>query len=30
VRIMRLEDGEKLVGVESIAGEDTHDGEGAG
>jgi DNA gyrase subunit A len=29
VRIMRLEEGEKLVGVESIAGEDAQGGEGA-
>jgi DNA gyrase subunit A len=30
VRIMRLEEGEKLVGLESIAGEDSQGGEGAG
>jgi DNA gyrase subunit A len=30
VRIMRLEEGEKLVGLESIAGEDSQDGEGTG
>ncbi|HKY00288.1 MAG TPA: DNA gyrase subunit A [Steroidobacteraceae bacterium] len=30
VRIMRLEDGEKLVGLERIAGDDSQGGEGAG
>jgi DNA gyrase subunit A len=30
VRIMRLEEGEKLVGLESIAGEDSQGGEEAG
>ena len=30
VRIMRLEEGEKLVGLESIAGDDSQGGEGAG
>jgi DNA gyrase subunit A len=30
VRIMRLEEGEKLVGLERIAGDDSQDGEGAG
>ncbi len=30
VRIMRLEEGEKLVGLERIAGEDSGDSEGAG
>jgi DNA gyrase subunit A len=30
VRIMRLEDGEKLVGLERIAGDDSQDSEGSG
>jgi DNA gyrase subunit A len=30
VRIMRLEDGEKLVGLERIAGDESQAGEGAG
>jgi DNA gyrase subunit A len=30
VRIMRLEEGEKLVGLERIAGDDSQDGEGTG
>jgi DNA gyrase subunit A len=30
VRIMRLEEGEKLVGLESIAGDDSQGGEGPG
>ncbi len=30
VRIMRLEDGEKLVGIERIAGDYSQGGEGAG
>jgi hypothetical protein len=30
VRIMRLEDGEELVGLERIAGEDSQDGGDAG
>ena len=30
VRIMRLEEGEKLVGIERIAGDDSQGGEGAG
>ena len=30
VRIMRLGDGEKLVGLERIAGDDSQNGEGAG
>ena len=30
VRIMRLEEGEKLVGLERIAGDDSQGGEGSG